>query len=196
MKNGQTIKTKSETESTPRFKTKDLALSGMFAAVLAVISQISIPMPTGVPITIQIFGVALTGVILGWRLGVSATLVYIVLGAVGLPIFANFRGGIHMILGLTGGYIWTWPIMVFFCGLKLKTSGKLLNTILLFILPVLGTLINEIIGGLQWAALSGDMSIYGVFTYSIIAFVPKDLLLTIIAVIIGIPIRKIVLRLR
>lgn len=195
MKDGQSIKTKSETTSNRQFKTKDLALAGMFAAVLAVISQISIPMPTGVPITIQIFGVALVGVILGWRLGVLATLVYIALGAVGLPIFANFRGGINMILGLTGGYIWAWPIMVFFCGLKPKTSVKPLNTTLLFLLPVLGTIINEIIGGLQWAALSGDMSIYGVFTYSIIAFVPKDILLTVIAVIIGTPIRKVVQRL-
>jgi biotin transport system substrate-specific component len=195
MKDGQLIKTNSETAVKRQFKTKDLALAGMFAAVLAVISQISIPMPTGVPITIQIFGVSLVGIILGWRLGVLATLVYILIGAIGLPIFANFQGGFNMLLGLTGGYIWAWPIMVFFCGLKPKTSIKPLNTILYFLLPILGTIINEIIGGLQWAALSGDMSVYGVFTYSMVAFVPKDILLTVIAVIIGMPIRKVVQRL-
>ena len=56
-----------------RFTTKEMVLVGMFAAVLAVISQISLPMPTGVPITIQVFGVALVGASLGSRLGTTAT---------------------------------------------------------------------------------------------------------------------------
>lgn len=186
---------RNEAKAKQLFTTKELALAGMFAAVLAVISQISIPLPTGVPITIQIFGVALVGIILGWRLGVLATVVYILLGAVGLPIFSNFRGGINIILGLAGGYIWGWVIMVFLCGLKPKTGNKTFNTFLMFLLPVLGTIVDEIIGGLQWAALSGDISIYGVFTYSIVAFVPKDIFLTILAVIIGIPVRKAVQKL-
>ena len=73
-----------------KFTTREMVLVGMFAAVLAVISQISLPMPTGVPITIQVFGVALVGAVLGSRLGTTATLVYVLLGAIGLPIFANF----------------------------------------------------------------------------------------------------------
>ena len=72
-----------------KFTTREMVLVGMFAAVLAVISQISLPMPTGVPITIQVFGVALVGAVLGSRLGTTATLVYVLLGAIGLPIFAN-----------------------------------------------------------------------------------------------------------
>ena len=89
-----------------KFTTREMVLVGMFAAVLAVISQISLPMPTGVPITIQVFGVALVGAVLGSRLGTTATLVYVLLGAIGLPIFANFSGGISSIVGVTGGYIW------------------------------------------------------------------------------------------
>ena len=93
-----------------KFTTREMVLVGMFAAVLAVISQISLPMPTGVPITIQVFGVALVGAVLGSRLGTTATLVYVLLGAIGLPIFANFSGGISSIVGVTGGYIWAWPV--------------------------------------------------------------------------------------
>ena len=92
-----------------------MVLVGMFAAVLAVISPISLPMPTGVPITIQVFGVALVGAVLGSRLGTTATLVYVLLGAIGLPIFANFSGGISSIVGVTGGYIWAWPFMTWLC---------------------------------------------------------------------------------
>lgn len=51
-----------------RISTRDLALAGMIAAILTIISQISIPMPTGVPITIQVFGIALVSVVFGWRL--------------------------------------------------------------------------------------------------------------------------------
>lgn len=174
--------------------TKELVLAGMFAAVLAVISQISIPMPTGVPITIQIFGIALVGSILGWRLGFLATLVYILLGAVGLPIFANFHGGISSLLSLTGGYIWAWPLMALLCGIRPHTGSKALNTVLMFLFPLLGTAVDETVGGLQWAALSGDMSVWGVFTYSMVAFIPKDIVLTIVAVIVGMPMRRLITR--
>ena len=76
------------------FRTRDIVLVGMFAAVLAVISQISLPMPSGVPVTIQLFGVALVGAVLGSKLGFMATVVYILIGAVGLPVFYNLQGGL------------------------------------------------------------------------------------------------------
>ena len=174
--------------------TKELALTGMSAAILAVISQISLPMPTGVPITIQVFGVVLVSTVLGWRLGSLAALVYVLLGAVGLPIFANFKGGLSAITGLTGGYIWSWPLMALICGTRLRTGSKTLNTFFAFFLPIIGTLVNETMGGLQWAALAENMSVLGVFTYSMTMFIPKDIVLTIIAVIVGMPIRRILSR--
>lgn len=184
----------SRTSEKHRITTKEVVLAGMFAAVLTVISQLSVPMPTGVPITIQVFGIALVGVILGSRLGLYTTAVYIILGAVGLPVFSNFHGGLSCLVGLTGGYIWTWPIMAVLCGIKPKTSNKFLNTALIIVFSLLGLAVNEIIGGLQWAALSGDMSVGAVFAYSIVAFIPKDIILTILAVVIGIPLHKLISR--
>lgn len=118
-----------------KFTTREMVLVGMFAAVLAVISQISLPMPTGVPITIQVFGVALVGAVLGSRLGTTATLVYVLLGAIGL-------------------------------------------------------LIVETIGGLQWHFVGGSMSIPAIAVYSLTAFIPKDIVITVLAVLIAIPIKK------
>ena len=94
-----------ENEFSNRISVKNIVLAGMFAAFLAVMSQVSLPMPTGVPITVQVFAVALVGVILGWKRGVLAVLVYILIGAVGVPVFANFKGGLSILTGLTGGYI-------------------------------------------------------------------------------------------
>ena len=74
------------------------------AALIAVCSWISIPIGE-VPITLQTFAVFLTVGLLGGKLGSISVLVYVLLGAVGVPVFAGFRGGIGVILGTTGGYI-------------------------------------------------------------------------------------------
>lgn len=173
-----------------RFTTKEMVLVGMFAAVLAVISQISLPMPTGVPITIQVFGVALVGASLGSRLGTTATLVYVLLGAIGLPIFANFSGGVSSIVGVTGGYIWAWPIMAWLCGIRPKTENKTKNLVISIIFALIGLLIVETIGGLQWHFVGGSMSIPAIAVYSLTAFIPKDIIITVLAVLIAVPIRK------
>ena len=84
-------------------KTKDIVYIGIFAALIAACSWITIPGP--VPFTMQTFAVFLTVGLLGGRRGTLAVLVYILLGAVGLPVFSNFQGGIGALMGTTGGYI-------------------------------------------------------------------------------------------
>lgn len=157
----------------------------MFAALIAVLSQLSIPMPVGVPITIQVFAIALTGTVLGSRLGFVTALVYILVGAAGLPVFANFHGGIQSLTGLSGGYILSYPIMMLLCGITPKSPSKKRQLLFRIILATIGLILLETFGGLQWAALSGDKTIGAIFIYSITVFVPKDFLLTVAAVIIG-----------
>lgn len=79
-----------------------MVMVGVFAAVMAVLSQISIPLPTGVPVTLQTFAVALCGYVLGVQMGGLALAVYLAIGAVGLPVFAGFSGGIGAFAGVTG----------------------------------------------------------------------------------------------
>ena len=88
----------------------------MFAAVIAVLAQIAIPLPSGVPVTLQTFAVALTAVVLGARLGSLSTLIYILLGAAGAPVFTGFYGGLGAIVGKTGGFIWGFLFLAFFTG--------------------------------------------------------------------------------
>lgn len=182
--------TKSTSFSANKMSTKDIILVGMFAAILTVISQISLPMPSGMPITIQLFGVALVGVILGWKLGLISILVYILIGAIGIPVFANFRGGISVLTGITGGYIIAWPILAGLCGIRFHRLSKVKQNMITIFLSLIGVAAVEIIGGIQWSFLSGNMPLSAVFAYSIVAFVPKDILITVLAVIIGNQIRK------
>ena len=83
--------------------TNDAAMIALCAAVMAVCSWISIP--AAVPFTMQTFGVFLAVGLLGGRNGTLAVLVYILLGAAGLPVFSGFSGGIGHLFGATGGYI-------------------------------------------------------------------------------------------
>lgn len=81
----------------------DLAYIGIMAALMAVCSWISIP--TAVPFTLQTFAVFLAIGMLGGKKGTLSVLVYILMGAVGMPVFAGFSGGVGVLLGMTGGYI-------------------------------------------------------------------------------------------
>lgn len=84
-------------------KAKDVARAGLFVALMAVCSWISIP--AAVPFTLQTFAVFLAVGFLGGKRGTLAILAYILLGAAGVPVFSGFSGGVGALLGSTGGYI-------------------------------------------------------------------------------------------
>ena len=86
-----------------RFRTVDLSYIALGAVLIAVCSWISIP--TTVPFTMQTFGVFFVLSILGGRRGTAAIVVYVLLGAVGVPVFSQFTSGIGVLLGNTGGYL-------------------------------------------------------------------------------------------
>lgn len=88
-----------------KFRAKDMAYIAVFTALLAVCAWISVPMPWGVSYTLQTMGVFLAVGVLGGKRGTLAVLVYLLLGAVGVPVFSGFRGGAAALLGTTGGYI-------------------------------------------------------------------------------------------
>ena len=92
-----------QTEAAVRGKTYDMVYIGIFTVLIAICSWISIP--AAVPFTLQTFGVFMAVEVLGGKRGTMAVLVYILMGAVGIPVFAGFQGGIGVIFNTTGGYI-------------------------------------------------------------------------------------------
>ena len=86
-----------------KMRTLDMAYIALFAVLIAVCAWISIP--TTVPFTLQTFGIFLAVGVLGGKRGTLAVLVYLLLGAVGIPVFAGFSGGVGCLLGSTGGYL-------------------------------------------------------------------------------------------
>ena len=93
------------TEATMKnhLNTKDYALVGLFVSLMAICAWITIP--SAVPFTMQTFGVFLACALLGGKRGTLTVVIYILLGAIGLPVFSGFTGGFGHIVGPTGGYI-------------------------------------------------------------------------------------------
>lgn len=102
-----------------------VALCGVFAALTAICSQISIPLPfTPVPINLATLSVFLAGSLLGARLGTLSQFVYVFLGFLGLPVFSQFSGGPAIVLGPTGGYIIGYIIAAFIAGILVRTCNR------------------------------------------------------------------------
>jgi biotin transport system substrate-specific component len=95
----------------------DIALVASFAAFIAVCAILpGIPTPSGVPITLQTFGVILAGLVLGWRRGGLAALLYVALGLAGLPIFAEGTGGLVVLSKPSVGYLLAFPFAAALAG--------------------------------------------------------------------------------
>ena len=84
-------------------KAYDLVLIALFAALMALCAWVTVPY--AVPFTMQTFGVFLALLLLGGKRGTICMAVYLLLGAVGLPVFSGFRGGVGALVGSTGGYL-------------------------------------------------------------------------------------------
>lgn len=93
-------------QTAPRVRTLDLTYAALFAVLMAVCAWISIPVPKPmVPFSMQTFAVFAALTVLGGKRGTWAVAAYLLLGAVGAPVFAGFRGGPSVLLGSTGGYL-------------------------------------------------------------------------------------------
>ena len=166
---------------------RDLCYIAFFTAMIAVLAQISIPLPGGVPLTLQTFAVPLAGLVLGPKKGTIASLVYVLLGAVGVPVFANLSGGPGIVLGMTGGFIISFPIMAFISGLGSKKSVK---SPLLWLWLILGAAANYVVGTVWFMAVANS-SVYAALAACVIPFIPTAILKIILAGFFGTMLRGI-----
>lgn len=164
--------------------TKKMIIVGMFAAVIAVLAQIAFPLPSGVPVTLQTFAVVLTGVVLGARLGTAAAFVYILLGAVGVPVFSGLGGGLGVIVGKTGGFIWGFLFLSLFSGLALLPKRRIFGVFI----PMIGLTLCHLMGSVQYSVLSG-MNVWQAALLVSVPYLVKDICSVVLAYLIGIKIR-------
>ena len=151
-----------------------------FSIFLALCAQLSFHLPfTPVPITLQTLAVLLTGAALGSKRGTLAMILYLAEGALGLPVFENGTGGLVHLIGVTGGYLWAFPIAAFVVGLLCERGlDRRILTSAFAMLP--GTLIIYAIG-VSWLAIALHISFAKSLVFGLVPFIPGDLLKLIIA---------------
>ena len=156
---------------TKKLTIRELCSIGIFVAIITVCAQISIPMPYGVPMTLQTFAIPLAGAVLGIKNGTIAALVYIILGAVGIPVFAGFMGGIGMIFGRTGGFILAFPFMALTAGIGTKKN----NPLWLVLWLVIGAIILYTSGMLMFSFITAT-GLAASFTFVVAPFILTELI--------------------
>lgn len=166
--------------------TKDLCMISLWTAIIAVMAQIAIPMPMGVPMTMQTFAITLAAIILGAKKGAIATGIYVILGAIGIPVFANFTGGLHIVAGATGGFIISFPVMAFIIGWGVEYKEKIKGIFIATI--IIGTIVNYVIGVLGFCLITGSSVMTGI-TACVVPFIPTAIIKGVAGGILGIKMR-------
>ena len=152
-------------------------ITAVFSAIIIVCSFITVPAP--VPFTLQTLGVFLAAGLLPTGSAVLSVLVYIMLGAVGLPVFSGMRGGIGYLFGQTGGYIFGFLALVVIAKLVLRGGKRLLIPALF-----LGLLGCYFMGSLWFMLYTGADSYAEVLTGAVLPFVLPDIAKLILSVVI------------
>lgn len=166
-------------------KASDLVYISIGAALIAVCSWISIP--TAVPFTLQTFAVFFVLLLLGGERGTIATLTYVLLGAVGLPVFAGFKGGVGILFGNTGGYILGFLFIGLIYTLFMRLPKK--NMLIKVAALVLGLAVCYAFGTAWFMYVymrsSGEVGLITVLGWCVFPFIIPDLIKMALAVVIA-----------
>lgn len=167
--------------------TRELILCALFTALIAIGAFIRIPVPQ-VPFTLQLLFTTLAGLLLGARLGGISVLVYLLLGLIGLPVFAE-GGGFGYVFQPTFGYLIGFAIGAFATGyiahqVEVPSLKRMLtaNFAGLFIVYFLGLIYYYIIANY---VINTPIAAWPLFLYGFILAVPGDILICILAAFIA-----------
>ncbi|MFD1642602.1 biotin transporter BioY [Halohasta litorea] len=169
----------------------NIARAALFAALVAGFSYVSFPNPLApnIPVTLQVVGVFLAGIMLGPLWGTSAISLYLAAGAIGVPVFSGGSAGLGYLIGSpTLGYLWSYPVAAGVVGLIVHRGTDLqdytaVGVPLLVGAMVAGTLVIYAMGTVGFAVIQ-DLGLVESFTVSALAFVPFEAVK--IAAVIGI----------
>ena len=166
-----------------KIRTKQMVLIALMTAVTCVLGPLSIPLPfSPVPISLTNFAIFLAIFVLGMKSGTISFIIYLLLGAVGVPVFSSFRGGFPVLAGPTGGYLIGFIFLALIMGFALDHFDR----------KLVPTIIGMIIGmavcyafGTVWLAKLLSLSFKEGLMMGVIPYLPGDAAKIIIAAIVG-----------
>jgi biotin transport system substrate-specific component len=168
---------------------KKLTACALFTALIAILAQISIPLPfSPIPFTGQVLGIFLAGILLGGKAGLLSVTAYLLLGAAGAPVFSFAQGGIHILTGPGGGYLIGFIPAVYCYGrimeiksrpyLQLAVTGVVISLLFIYFF-----------GGLQLALIMQYTPLQALMI-GIIPYIPLDLLKAALALFLAVRIKQ------
>ena len=178
---------------------KELSIIALFAVLTAVLAQIAIPLPfTPVPISFGLVAVYITGMLLKPRHAVLAQICYLTLGAVGVPVFGNFRGGIGALFGPTGGYLFVYPLIAWIVSIALNSpknrQAELSQSkVYLFFKAGISICIAHILlylGGTSWLSITTGNTFVACLSLAVFPYIPLDILKILFCIFIVVPFRS------
>ena len=172
-----------------RLSIRDMCIISVCTAMVVGVSQLAVPLAGGVPITLQTFAIALSGVVLGAKKGAVCAVVYVLLGAIGLPVFTGFMGGFHRLIGPTGGFIISFPFMAFVIGYYAEKN----KAIWLVLGLAIGVVVNLSMGTLQFAFVTGN-SLPVAFTMAMAPFIVVEMVKMAFVFVVGTAMRKVLVK--
>ena len=181
---------------TKKLTTYQLTLTAVMAAVICVLGPISIAIPVSpVPISLGSMAVYLAVTVLGMKLGTLSCLIYLLLGLVGLPVFAGGSAGAAKLFGPTGGYLIGYLFLALIAGAFVGrfAENKWKNIAFAALGMILGTIVLYALGT-AWLAYSAGMDFQAALWAGVIPFIPGDLVKMVIAVLLGSAVRGRLLR--
>lgn len=126
--------------------------AALMTALCCICAQISFPLPGGVPITLQTLGMCICGYFLPIVYAEASVAVYVLLGAVGVPVFSNFSGGASVLVSPTGGFIFGFFLLVASCSL----SNRIKNIFIRIALGFFGIFLCHLLGVIWYSKLTGN----------------------------------------
>ncbi len=166
-----------------------LTAIAIFTTLITVLAQVAVPLPfSPVPVTGQLIGILLAGTVLGGKGAFLAALAYLLLGAAGAPVFSMARGGLFMLMGPTGGYLWGFLPAAYLSGrLQEGTPGPgIIHTVAAMFFG-LGCV--YLWGALQLSFVAGYSPVQS-FLVGIAPFIPVDIAKAVLAAALGAKLKK------
>ena len=167
--------------------TREMVLIALFTAVTAVLAQVAIPLPLSpIPVSLVVLAVYITSLLLNRKCALAVMLCYLVLGMVGVPVFANFRAGLSTLVGPTGGYLVAFPLMALVITTVVKHWSGLPSVIVAL---VLSTLVCYLFGSL-WYSYVAHIGFWQAIAIAVLPYLAADCLKMAVAVVIFVPVRQ------
>lgn len=158
-------------------KTKKLVLCAVCAAIICVLAPLSVPIAGMIPITLATFAIMLSGILLGGRMGTLSVVIYLIIGAIGVPVCAGYTPALPKLLGPTGGYLVGYIPLAFICGAIYAHWGKNRRGVKKYAAMLIGVLAGTFVlyaFGTAWFCILNNVGVMYALSLCVIPFLLGD----------------------